>query len=59
MAAHDFIKIPLIEAFIHNFDTACLSETFFLDLTVPHNNENINIDGYSLLRFEKPNNIKP
>ena len=30
LAAHDFIKIPLIEAFVssHNFDVLCLSETF-------------------------------
>ena len=30
LAAHDFVKIPLIEAFItvHNFDIAYLSETF-------------------------------
>ena len=29
IAAHDFFKVPLIEAFIstHNFDILCLSET--------------------------------
>ena len=44
LAAHDFVKVPLIEAFIttHNFDIACLSETF-LDSTISHNDENINI----------------
>ena len=35
LAAHDFIKVPLIEAFIsiHNVDILCLSETF-LDSTI-------------------------
>ena len=30
LAAHDFIKVPLVEAFIknNNFDLVCLSETF-------------------------------
>ena len=52
-----FVKVPLIEAFIttHNFNIVCLSETF-LDSTIPHNDENIN--GYSLLRVDYPNNIK-
>ena len=51
LAAHDFIKVPLIEAFIstHNFDILCLSETF-LDSTIDLNDENTNIDGYSILR---------
>ena len=59
LAAHDFVKVHLIEAFIttHNFDIVCLSETF-LDSTIPHNDENININGYSLLRVDHTNNIK-
>ena len=38
LAAHDFIKAPLIEAFIstHDFDILCLSETF-LDSTIDLN----------------------
>ena len=57
LAAHDFV--PLIEAFIttHNFDIVCLSETF-LDSTTPHDDENININGYLLSRVDHPNNIK-
>ena len=37
-AAYDFIKIPLVEAYIknYNFEIVCLSETF-LDSTVPTN----------------------
>ena len=59
LAAHDFIKLPLIEPFIttHNFDILCLSETF-LDLTIDLNDENINIDGYFILRADHPSNNK-
>ena len=59
LAAHDFIKVLLIETFIstHNFDILCLSETF-LDSTIDLNDENINIDGYSILRADHPSNNK-
>ena len=59
LAAHDFIKILLIETFIstHNFDILCLSETF-LDSTIDLNDENININGYSILRADHPSNNK-
>ena len=59
IAAHDFIKVPLIEAFIttSNFDIVCLSETF-LDSTIPDDDVNIQINGFSLLRADYPNNIK-
>ena len=59
LAAHDFIKVPLIEAFIttSNFDIVCLSETF-LDSTIPDHDMNTQINGYSLLRAHHPNNIK-
>ena len=42
---------------MHNLDIVCLSETF-LDSTIPNNDENININGYSLLRVDHPDNIK-
>ena len=59
LAAHDFLKVSLIEAFIttHNFDIICLSETF-LDSTVSQDDENIMINGYSLLRADHPSNSK-
>ena len=59
LAAHDFVKVPLIEAFTitHNLDIVCLSGTF-LDSTIPRNDENININGCSLLRVDHSNNIK-
>ena len=45
LAAHEFVKIPLIEAIIttHNFDIISLSKTF-LDSTIPQNDQNININ---------------
>ena len=59
LAAHDFVKMPLIEAFIktHNFDIICLSETF-LDSSIDISDTRININGYSLLRADHPNNTK-
>ena len=59
LAAHDFIKVPLIEVFItiSNFDIVCLSETF-LDSTIPGDDENRQINGYSLLTADYPNDIK-
>ena len=59
LAAHDFIKVPLVEAFItsNNFDLVCLSETF-LDSTIPNDDVNMQINGYSLLRADHPNDIK-
>ena len=59
LAAHDFIKVPLIEAFVstHNFDILCLSETF-LDSTIDFNDENVNNKGYSIIRADHPSNNK-
>ena len=60
LVAHDFIKVPLVEAFItsNNFDLVyCLSETF-LGSTIPNDDVNIQINGYSLLRADHANNIK-
>ena len=49
----------LIEAFIttSNFDIVCLSETF-LDSTIPDDDVNIQMNGYSLQRADHPNNFK-
>ena len=56
LAAHNFIKVLLVEAFItsNNFDLVCLSETF-LDLTIPNDNLNIQINGHSLVRADHKN----
>ena len=46
-AAHDFIKVPLVEVFLtsNNFDIVYLSETF-LDSTIPNDDVNIQINAY-------------
>ena len=41
----------------HNFDILCLSETF-LHSIIDLNDENINIEGYSILRADHPSNNK-
>ena len=47
LAAYEFLKVLLIEAFIaaHNIDVVCLPETFLYS-TIPHNDKNININGF-------------
>ena len=59
LTAHGFIKVPLMEAFIttSNFDIIYLSETF-VDSTTPNGDENIQFNGYSLLRTDHPSGIK-
>ena len=56
-AADDFLKVSLIEAFIttDNFEIICFSETF-LGSTVSQHDENIMINGYSLLRADHSSN---
>ena len=57
--AHNFAKIFLLKACvaIHKFDIICFSETF-LDFSIPTNNDNLDIDGYNLLRSDHPSNTK-
>ena len=59
LAAHDFVKISLIEVFMTTniFGIICLSETV-LDSTISHQDENIMSNGYSLLRADHPSNSK-
>ena len=58
-AAHNFVKAPLIEAFIkaNNIDIIRLSETF-LDSTVPLVDEILYIKGYLMIRANHPSNTK-
>ena len=48
-----------MKAFIksNNLELVCLSQTF-LDSTIPNDDVNIQINRYSLLRADHPNNIK-
>ena len=59
LAAHNFVKMPLIEAFIttRNFDIICLVETF-LDSSLDISDTRIHINGYSLRRADQPSNTK-
>ena len=59
IAAHDFVKVPLIEAFIkvNNIDIICLSGTF-LDSTISLNDERLYIKGYSMIRSDHSSNTK-
>ena len=59
LAAHDFIKISLIEGFVttDSFDIMCFLGTF-LDSTVPQHEENLMINGYSLLKVDHPSSSK-
>ena len=59
LAAHDFIKVPLIEAFIttSNIDIICLCE-MLLDSTIPDYVVNMQVNRYSFLRADLPNNVK-
>ena len=51
LVGHNFSNLCQLEAYnsLYNYDFNCLSETY-LDFSVMHNNENIQLDGYSLIR---------
>ena len=59
IAAYDFVKVPLIEAFIkaNNIDIICLSETF-LDSKIPLDDEGLYIKVYSMIRADHPSDTK-
>ena len=59
ITAHNFAKIFLLKAYvaIHKFDIICLSETY-LDSSINTNNDNLDIDGYNLLRSDHLSNTK-
>ena len=57
LLAHN--KISLLTAYntIHQYDVICISETF-LDSSVPLDDHNLPIQGYSLIRTDHPDNVK-
>ena len=59
IAAHNFARLVFLKAFnsIHKFDIICLSETY-LDSSILHNNSNLEIPGYNLVRPDHPSNKK-
>ena len=59
ITTHNCLKISLLRAYIslHNFDLVCISETY-LDSTTAHDDENLAITGYNLLRVNHASNSK-
>ena len=57
LSAHNFSKLTQLKAYISTYkhDFICLSETY-LDSSIPDNL--IEIEGYSLVRADHPDNIK-
>ena len=57
LLAHN--KISLLTAYntIHQYDVICTSE-IFLDSSVPLDNHNLSIQGYSLIWADHPDNVK-
>ena len=59
VAAHDFIKISLLQGYITDchFDIICLSETF-LNSSLDREDDRLKIEGYNLIRSDDPNGLK-
>ena len=59
ITAHNFLKVSLLRAYttVHSFDVICLSETY-LDSSISHDDNNLQIPGYNSYRVDHPLNIK-
>ena len=59
IAAHNFIKVALLKAYlsVHEMDITYISETY-LDSSVPVDDDNLQIPGYSSVRADHPSNTK-
>ena len=59
LTAHDSTKISLLQAYItqHSYDIICLTETF-LNSSILSDDNRITIDGYNLIRSDRPSNSK-
>ena len=59
ISAHDFLKLSLLRAHItvHKFNVICLSETY-LDASILHDDNNLQISGYNLYREDHPLNVE-
>ena len=59
ICAHNFIKLSLLCAYIsiNKIDFICLSETY-LDLSIPSDDDNLELPGYSLIRADNPTTTK-
>ena len=56
---HNFIKISLLKTYVatYKLDVICLSETY-LDSSISHDDDNLEIPGYDLFRADHPSNTK-
>ena len=57
LLAHNKISLRTAYNTIHQYDVICTSETF-LDSSVPLDDHNLSIQGYSLIRADHPDNVK-
>ena len=57
IATQNFIKVALLKAYLSFHDIICLSETY-LDSSVPADDNNLQIPGYSSVRADHPSNTK-
>ena len=59
IAAHNFITVALLKAYlsVHEKDIICLSETY-VDSSVPVDDDNLQVPGYSSVRADHPSNTK-
>ena len=59
ITAHNFVKVVLLKVYlsVHNMDILCLFETC-LDSSVPTDDGNLKIYGYSSVRADHPSNPK-
>ena len=59
ISMHNFLKLSFLRAYIivHKFDVICLSETY-LDSSILHEDNNLQIPFYDLHREDHPLNVK-
>ena len=59
ISVHNYIRLSLLRAYLstHRFDVICLSETY-LDSDTSHEDANLEIVGYTLIRADHPSNTK-
>ena len=60
LPAHNFAKLLLLKAYNakYKYDFICLYETY-LDSSIPSDHVCLDLEGYQLVRSDRPNNVKP
>ena len=59
ISTDNFLKLSILRAYItvHEFDVICLSKTY-LDSSILHDDDNLQISGYNLYNEDHPLNVK-